>query len=436
MKANNKYYLKIREFLNTIPVIDTHEHNTGVTTPPGDVFEYLISSYYHSDCFSASYKNENKVLESLRDHSMPFDYRYEIFEKVYTKSKNTAYARAVSLGLKECWNIDEINKRTIQELEEKMKGFNEEIFHNIMERNKIKAQVSDIYILNNFMKLVNDNEKGFSKHCRFAFPLPAFHNINKKGDILILQNYLGTLITCLDDYLEAFENFLRKCIDFGVICLKDQSAYSRSINYNYPAREEAEKVFNAIISHPRNVYSTDETRVLDDWLFHYFIRMARKYDLPIQVHTGHMAGQRNDIVKANAANFISVLELHTEVGFDLFHGNWPYMDEILFIIKNYPNAFLDLCWVQSIDPIYSVELMKRAIVSVPNSKVMAFGGDTTRVEWTTGYLVMARDNVACALSEMVDSKWIGLNDAKKIAVDWFYNNPNEFFNLGFENVNN
>jgi hypothetical protein len=143
-----------------------------------------------------------------------------------------------------------------------------------------------------------------------------------------------------------------------------------------------------------------------------------------------MAGIRNDIVKTNAAHLIPTIELHQDVRFDLFHGNWPYMDEYLFMGKNYPNVYLNLCWVQSIDPLYSVELMKRAVMTVPHSKVFAFGGDTGMVEWAAGYLVLAKDNVAIALSELADSGWLSMDEAKQIALDWFFNNPNEFYRLG------
>ena len=63
---------------------------------------------------------------------------------------------------------------------------------------------------------------------------------------------------------------------------------------------------------------------LDDYLFHAFMRMARDLDLPVQIHTGHMAGIRNDIVKTNAVGLTKAIELHRDVRFDLFHANWPY----------------------------------------------------------------------------------------------------------------
>ena len=243
---------------------------------------------------------------------------------------------------------------------------------------------------------------------------------------------MGRTVTCLDDFLESFDNYFTKCLDFGIVCFKDQSAYRRSLAYGNPTRAEAEKAFNEMIFNPRDVVGDDKSRPLDDWLFHYALRKAAQHGLPVQIHTGHMAGIRNEIAKTNAGWLIPTLELHQDVRFDLFHGNWPYMDEYLFIGKNYPNAYLNLCWVQCIDPVYCVELMKRAVMAVPHSKLFAFGGDTGMIEWVAGYLALARDNVACALSELVDSNWITMDEAKQIGADWFFNNPNEFYKLGFE----
>jgi predicted TIM-barrel fold metal-dependent hydrolase len=70
---------------------------------------------------------------------------------------------------------------------------------------------------------------------------------------------------------------------------------------------------------------------LDDYLFHTFMRMARDMDLPVQIHTGHLAGLYGDITKANAAGLVNLLMLHRDVRFDLFHANWPYSGEILFL---------------------------------------------------------------------------------------------------------
>jgi hypothetical protein len=69
-------------------------------------------------------------------------------------------------------------------------------------------------------------------------------------------------------------------------------------------------------------------------------------------------------------------------------------------------------------------------MTVPHNKIFAFGGDTGHIEWVAGYLSQVKDNVAYALSELVDSDWLNIDEAKQIGFDWFYNNPNEFYKLG------
>lgn len=431
IKTSSKYFAEIREYLDAVPVIETHEHYANITGSMENVFD-LLGFYYWSDILSASYGMENEINAMLWDNSISFDERYDLFEKYYQKSNKTAYARAMKAGLKECWGIDEINRETFRELSHKIKNRDNNFYDKYLNRFGIKAKVCNILTFDGFKNLVTGKDKEFTKDSRFALPILDLHNIRSIGAISRLDEFVDKKITCLDDYIEAFDNYLKKAISFGIVCFKDQSAYYRQIKFGNPTKAEAESDFNKIVNNPEDQMGTKDLRALDDWLFHYFMRAAQKYNLPVQLHTGHMAGIRNDVAKANAAHLISILELYKDVQFDLFHGNWPYMDDILFIGKNYPNAYIDLCWVQSIDPLYCIELMKRALVTVPHSKIMAFGGDTSEIELTVGYLILARDNVACALSDMVDNGWLNIQEAKEIGADWFYNNPNEFFKLGFE----
>lgn len=431
LRSTTKSYGELRQYLNTIPVINTHEHYTGITGPADDALSLLLG-YYTFDLISAAFGSEAKLQSSLHDTTLSFDERYELFEHYYHKSNKTAYARAFQVGLKECWGIGQINKQSLLELQEKMKSRNQSFYEEKMEQCGIKLNIVDVCIVDQFKDIIEGRNKQFTKYCKFAFTLPDFHDIHHSRQIYIVQEYVDRKITCLDDYLEGFENMLIRALDFGIVCFKDQSAYRRAIDYGNPAKSEAEHVFNRVIGNPRNTFSTAEVKPLDDWLFHYFMRLAGKHRLPVQLHTGHLARNYNDIRNANASHLIPLLELHTEVKFDLFHGNWPYMDEYLFIGKNYPNAYLDLCWAHIIDPIYCVELMKRAVVAVPHSKLMVYGGDAFAIELTVGYLFAARDNTACALSELVESGWLDIREAKQIAADWFFNNPNEFFHFGFD----
>jgi uncharacterized protein len=192
-------------------------------------------------------------------------------------------------------------------------------------------------------------------------------------------------------------------------------------------------VFNWLLADPRRTAAyPDQVKPLSDFLFHQFMRMARDLDLPVQIHTGHMAGIRNEITKTNAILLTSVLELHRETRFDIFHANWPYSGELLFLGKNYPNVALDFCWANIVDPIYCQNLFKSILSSVPHGKVHGygsdFGGDNVTHAWA--HAEIARENIAIALADLVESEYLDLDEAKEVAYAWLFGNANEFFKLG------
>jgi hypothetical protein len=144
-----------------------------------------------------------------------------------------------------------------------------------------------------------------------------------------------------------------------------------------------------------------------------------------------MAGIRNDIVKTNAAGLTRLIELHREVRFDLFHANWPYSGELLYLGKNFPNVAIDFCWANIIDPIYCQRMFKQAISTVPHGKIHGYGSDYGgQVDRAWAHAQIARDNIAIALAELVEADWFDLDAAQAVAKAWLFDNANEFFKLG------
>ena len=123
--------------------------------------------------------------------------------------------------------------------------------------------------------------------------------------------------------------------------------------------------------------------------------------------------------------------MHQDVRFDLFHANWPYGDELMFLGKNYPNVEIDFCWANIIDPIYCQRLFQQALSAVPHGKVHGYGSDFGGcADRAWAHAEIARDNIAIALSELVDADYLGLDDAREVARAWLFGNANEFFGLG------
>lgn len=425
---------EIRRWLNIIPVLDSHEHCTGFA-PCTDPLDYILNNFYIGDFWSAGGEavtgDADLGLFCPIPHDLPQKERYEQFQKFYLRSNKTAYARTMQHTLTQCWGVKDIGSyEGFLAFSEAFSTRNASVYDHVMDQMHIKAKIVDRLDLEEYL----DGKQIASSCCHFALDITLYKLLQSWQQVLRLQRWLNRPIHSLDDYVDGLDSFFQRALEFGVVCLKDLSAYHRPLSYGNPSKKEAEAVFEMLHSNPDRVFTAGEIIPLDDWLFHYFLRKAQQYDLPVQMHTGHMSHIRNDVRKANAVLMIPILEQYPKVRFDLFHGNWPYMDEYLFVIKNYPNAYLDLCWAHEIDPVYCVELLKRAVMTIPHCKIFAFGGDTAVIEWVVGYLELAKDNVAIALAELVDCGWLSLAESKQLAADWFYNNINECFHLGYDPV--
>jgi uncharacterized protein len=273
---------------------------------------------------------------------------------------------------------------------------------------------------------------------KMMFPLRLLHvtqsdepDAHDWDGIQTIGRWADRHITSLDEFLEAVFCILKRGKERGAVGLKDQSAYIRSLNYDVVPHCDAERLFNRLLADPRTALGWPEAKPLDDFLFHQYMRFARELDLPVQLHTGHMAGIYNRVDKANASLLTSVLELHQGVRFDLFHGNWPEMGPILFLAKNYQNVALDCCWLHIVDPLYAEELLRRVVVAVPHTKIHGFGGDYSDApEYSAAHLTIAREVITSALAGLVERNWLDEDEAVRIAADWLFNNPNAFFRLG------
>ena len=424
-----KNWCELKSYIDTVPVIDTHEHFKGITEPVDNILTFLADGWYTREDLANAAGSTQSLLQPLLDETRTLDERFNWFIKWYDLIKNTSYADAFRRGLKISWGID-VTLQGLFELYERKHERTQAFHDQLIEKSKIKAGISNIFSDDSVLT----GSKDYASWCRFAISVPDWHTVKRREDIKkkadTMLNSPGSVNT-LDDYVGAMEICISRCKKFGnFVAIKDQSAYLRKIEFANSTRRAAESVFNRIVHDARYSAGEAEALPLSNYLFHTIVRLAEKYDLPFQMHTGHLANLYGNITNSNAADFLPVLEMNPNVVFDLFHGNWPYIGEYLYIGKSYPNVVLNLCWVQSIDSDYSIELMRRAVLTMPTSKILAFGGDCSHVEFQIGALDQARENVAKALQSLIDDEKIDFEEAKRIAYDWFFYNPNRIYKLG------
>ena len=427
MKGRSKHYQELREFCEATPLLDCHDHSLECGSKTADPIMAVINGYFISDIWSVS---DDASIAKIRDEDLPLEQRWAILEKPWKLARYTGYGLVVRRALKEFYNEDDLSLDALVRIQARLQTFSDpKAFEAVLEKANIPVRLVDVVP---DVKSVLDGSLVLPPRCRLVTRGTHYHDIRSHDQVQQLVAPLGRTVTTLDEYVDAcreiFEGFKR----YGAIAMKDQSAYTRPINPGNPTHAEAEKVFNWFMEDPRRSAAyPDGTRPLDDYLFHAFMRMARDMDLPYQIHTGHMAGVRNDIVKTNAIGLTKMFELHRDVRFDLFHVNWPYSGEILYLAKNYPNVAIDFCWTHMIDPVYCQNLLKQALASVPHGKIHGYGSDlASYMDHAWAEAQLARDNIAIALSDMVDIDYINLDEAREIAYAWQFGNANEFFRLG------
>ena len=427
MRSNARCFDELRAYLETVPLIDCHDHSSALGGKPVDPIRALVDWYMQADLESAW---QNLDVKLIFDAQKPLDQRWQELEKAWRRSKYSGYGLVVRKSLKHFYDEDDLSLEVLERIRPKLIDFSDpRNYERVLDEAGIRVRIEDVWM----NAAAIDGTLNLPPRSRLAISLPGYHSIKSFSDVQQNAAPLKRQITCLDEYIEACRESFVRCKQAGAVCFKDQSAYERSIEFGNPTRAEAETAFNWILSDPRRSLSyPDGNKPLGDYLFQQFMRMARDLDLPVQIHTGHMAGIWNDIRKTNAIGLTSLLELHRETRFDIFHANWPYSGELLYLGKNYPNVRLDFCWTNMVDPIYSQQLFMQAVSSMPHAKIHGYGsdlsGDVLCSAWA--HADLARDNIAIALSNLVEMEYLGLDDAKEIAWSWLFGNANEFFRLG------
>jgi hypothetical protein len=427
MKNTSPYYPPLFDYILNHPVIDCHDHSHENGPKFTDAIQFVIFHYLRSDLVSASSEAE---IYQLDDANRSLEERWAILEPIWNRTCHTGYARCLKYALERFYGSDRLSLDLLRTIQANLLDLTDaSLCETILDEAKIVARLQNIWV---DARTILDKSYNLPLRSYLTIPLPDYHAITNYTQVQKVGELVGMTVTSLDEYLEACRLVFAGYQRFGAVAFKDQSAYRRTLEYGNPTRAEAESVFNWMMSDPRRYLSyPDGCRPLDDYLFNQFMRMARDMDLPVQIHTGHMAGIRNDVVKTNAIGLTNLIELHREVRFDLFHANWPYSGEILFLCKNYPNVSIDFCWTNIIDPIYSRDLFRQALASVPHGKIHAYGSDFKgSVAHAWAHARMAREHIASALADMVEWGYLDIDEAKAVAGDWLFNNPNRFFKLG------
>lgn len=112
----------------------------------------------------------------------------------------------------------------------------------------------------------------------------------------------------------------------------------------------------------------------------------------------------------NAADLCRLLLDFPDTRFVLMHIGYPYGQDFIALAKQYPNAWIEMCWAWTLNPAASVRFLKEFLLAAPADNIFTFGGDYLAVEPVYGHACIARRGVAQALSELGAEGWIALEE--------------------------
>jgi hypothetical protein len=234
----------------------------------------------------------------------------------------------------------------------------------------------------------------------------------------------GFEINSLDAYLEFCDYLFRKNIEKKAVCLKNSQAYSRTLYYEDVPYEEAKRLFDR----PSSSLSPAEAKKIEDFMFHWIIKQAVKYDLPIQIHTGYLAGNGNVLDNGQPVKLNNLFLKYPEAKFDLFHAGFPWTDEFTALGKMFRNVYLNIVWMPQISREKAVSALDVMFDCVPYNKFL-WGGDCGLIEESAGSLDYAKDVVSEVLAKRIKRNLLTEEVALDITDRIFRENAIELFKL-------
>lgn len=430
----------ITEFVMTHPLFDHHDHICTF-----ERFEEMkpklnvghIEGYAGADVKSAAGTGPKD--DKLMASRLEGDARKELWRK----TANTGYARATDLTCRELFGMP-FDPTNWDEISEKLKDLakqksNQELYDYCLNE---KANIKWVQQDGLFRPEVEPDaewEGKYPDYFRFAFRADALFHMTNLDTVELLERVLDRPIHSLDHLVDA----MNACIDRyqatgRLAALKNGMAYGRTLEIAKPTRHEAEATFNRIrkgkAAREGRQCETSVTHaegcVLGDYLLHKLFERAEAEDIPVQIHTGYLAGNWGPLAHTSVMHLVPVFQEYSRLRFDIFHASWPYTSELGCLAKEFPNVYPDLCWMWAMNPAHAGRALCEWLDGVPYTKIFGFGADTGNPFNAVGYAKQARIGISRVLEQKVSEGDFSPAMAEEVAGAIMLRNGEDFYHLG------
>ena len=356
--------------------------------------------------------------------------------------RTTGYGRAVDLGCRELFDMQFSPEHFAEITQELRRTVSGKTAHEVYDY-FVRDRAANRWVIQdgNFHP-GRERSVGLDTHpnyYRFAMRQDGLLSISDQGPIDALQRATGIEILDLVDLVDAMNASIDVFMSSGKLAaIKTGMAYRRNIAVSDPTFNDAERVFKVIrdrksayggVQQNSAAVNAAEARPLADYLFHRLIQRANDEDLPVQIHTGYLAGHWGALAGTRALDLLPVFDRYRRVRFDIFHASWPWTSELGAIAKNYPNVYPDMCWMWTMNPVQSERTLSEWLDCVPFTKIFGYGADTNHPWCNVGYSIQARMGTARVLENKVRAGHFSPSTAREVAAAIMLENGERFYNI-------
>jgi len=421
--SSNDVLKRIREYIDTLKIIDTHEHLFNPDflkrTRIMDFF-LLMNHYYYDDLISAGMPEE--IFDKLYNGDISPEEKWKLLEPYWNRSLNTSFALVAKIAARRLFKVNEINASTVGDLTQRIKSaYTSKNWFRIILRDSCRIEY-----------LIQDDDALAMKedYIKYVKRFTPWLNVRTKYCIdSIAMKQLEPIFT-LEDFVKSLRKEFEKGLNNGMVGVKVISAYSRTLYFENADEAAARKVFKTLVTGEEDLkISWEKAKPLQDYMFHQLLKMSQEHHMPVIFHTGLQAGQGNDIRNSNPVLLTNLFHKYPDIKFVIFHGSYPYGGELATLAKTYGNVYIDMNWTYAISPSYAKRYLSEWLEVVPACKIMAFGGDYNCVENIYAEYIIAKQIISETLAEKVLNNQLTETEARQIAKMILHDNAAELYSL-------
>ena len=389
-------YARIKQKLDAVPAIDTHDHLWPFDKLPGYKETKAGRGMNLAGVWHNSYYRWFNPLTAWQP-KMEFDVWWSTAKHDFKNARATSFYRYQLPAFQDLYGVDfdRITDQQAKEVNDRIfANYKDQkwLYHVVTERANIELMFNDPYwgrydfttyypfevLVFNVTPLV----RGFHVS-EFAKPADSPY---------VFADKHGLKVDSLDEYLKVIDRMFLEAKDREAVCLKTTLAYQRTLRFENVAKEKAEHAFGK----RRTALTKQEIKDFEDYIMWRLCELSAKYELPFQIHTGQAR-----IQGSNPMLLVDMIAANYKTKFILFHGGFPWVGETgVILMRHSHHVWIDSVWL----PTLSYSTAKRAyhewLEVMPSNRIM-WGADCNHAEGIYGATEFTRRCLAEVLTEKV-----------------------------------